>query len=76
MFSWMVHWQTIMFGIRELSVLISIHSCRNEHVMTLKLAENCNENYLAESTCMVYINVLRNDLPGIQTEGLKCLHTF
>lgn len=43
-----------------LGILISIHPCKNDHV--LKLAENCDEKHFAESTCMVYRNVAWNDI--------------
>lgn len=51
-----VNIQNVLF----LGILISIHPCKNDHV--LKLAENCDENHFAESTCMVHINVVWNDI--------------
>lgn len=48
--------QNVLF----LGILISIHPCKNDHV--LKLAENCDEKHFAESTCMVYRNVVWNDI--------------
>lgn len=51
-----VNIQNVLF----LGILISIHPCKNDHV--LKLAENCDEKHFAESTCMVYRNVVWNDI--------------
>lgn len=51
-----VNIQNVLF----LGILISIRPCKNDHV--LKLAENCDENYFAVSTCMVHINVVWNDI--------------
>lgn len=51
-----VNIQNVLF----LGILISIHPCKNDHV--LKLAENCDEKHFAEPTCMVYRNVVWNDI--------------